>query len=556
MAAKLHNFIAMMCVFHSRMRWLLLIVPALAMAASAEPRTGLKPDLHLERTPIAGGAEIITVFSSMPDQSGEVPLVAVLRDTLGDNDPANDKLRYVWNLTATSPSVLQRVAGATPFLYFRPNLGRKASKKPSPVIDLGNPARNVWNAFTLQAVQWAAMDSNGALIRASTRRYRTNLTDRRRVHLAEGQAVLSQLETLAEAQELFTENEMLEMQARMALAGQMLGGLASSEKLPKAYFSQRSRSQEWRGHNWELLRQRAEANGLYFDPMGLGESRTHALVWIAKADIGSDRSFDAKFLDIGNPYRDVRLKDWKGVTVTRYFDATGREVAQDAPGAMARELIPLGMYGLDYPKIPLLLIDFRNTYAPKRREMLARATADVVMGMFGYSRWGNWPYMAGSMAWEFARTRRGAATNAEMRLKSYSEVRRLLALDPGMTPELRSDVQQRMETLGVNPLEESVREQMETGRKQYAALMEYAKDPQGLRVRLDADRASELTGYEHNAAARVGLKAANILTLGLFRHREPEQGEDAILALDEHRRAIRPAQPKPHPAALIYAAGN
>jgi hypothetical protein len=164
--------------------------------------------------------------------------------------------------------------------------------------------------------------------------------------------------------------------------------------------------------------------------------------------------------------------------------------------------------------------------------------------------------MAGSMAFEFARTRRGSATNAEMRLKSYSEVRRLLALDPAMPPELRADVQQRMETLGVNPLEESVREQMETGRKQYAALVAYAQDPQGLRVRLEADRATELTGYEHTAVARVGLKAANILTLGLYRHREPEQGAEAMLAIDQHRRAARPSSPAPKSPTLIYAAGN
>jgi hypothetical protein len=368
--------------------------------------------------------------------------------------------------------------------------------------------------------------------------------------------VISQLETLPEAQELLTESEFLEIEARLALAGQMLGGLASAENLPKAYLAQRSRSHEARGHNWELLRQRAEANGLYFEPLGLGDSRTHALLWIARDDVEGGRSFDGKFLDISNPYGDGRVRDWKGVTVTRYYDAAGREVAADTPGAVARELIPLALYGLDYPKVPLLLIDFRNTYAPKRREMLARASADAIMGLLGYSRWGNWPYLAGSMAFEFTRTRHGAAMNGQLRLKSYAEVRRLLALDPALTPELRADVQKRLERLGVNPLEESVREQMNTGRQQYAALIEYAKEARGLEAKLEADRRGELTGYEHGAAARVGLKTVSVLSLGLFRHHETYLDSDTILALDQYRRAAHPGQPAVKQPVLIYAAGN
>ena len=125
MAANVLWFVVMMSVFRQFMRWLLLLVPALALAASAEPRTGLKPDFHLERTPVTGGAELITVFASVPDQSGEIPLIAVLRDTLDDRDPSNDKLRYIWNLTATKPSLLQRAAGWQPKLQLGQVFGRQ-----------------------------------------------------------------------------------------------------------------------------------------------------------------------------------------------------------------------------------------------------------------------------------------------------------------------------------------------------------------------------------------------------------------------------------------------
>ena len=84
--------------------------------------------------------------------------------------------------------------------------------------------------------------------------------------------------------------------------------------------------------------------------------------------------------------------------------------------------------------------------------MLARATTDVVTGLIGYSKWGNWPYMAGSFLWNFTITRRGSATNGQQRLRAYSEVRRWLALDHHLSPELRHDLQMRLEVMGVNPL--------------------------------------------------------------------------------------------------------
>jgi hypothetical protein len=467
------------------------------------------------------------------------PMVAVLRDTLGDSDPANDRLRYIWTLTATSPSLLQRAAGAVPFFYWRPNLGKRAGQVPKAVIDLGDTSSSVWNALAQQLMQVAALDPNGAMVRASTRRYRSNLSDRRRVHLNEGLAVVTQLETLPEARAWLSDAELLEIQARMTLSGQTLGGLMTADKLPEAYYSQRARTHENRGHNWELLRQRAEANGLYFDPQGLGASQTHALLWIAREDADGRRAFDPKFLGIQNPFNDARVRGWTGQTLTRYFDAEGRQVDPGTPGATARELIPLALYALDYPKVPLLLVDFRNTHAPKRREMLTRATADAVMGVVGYSRWGNWPYMAGTLVWNFMRTRRGAATNPQGRLRAYAEVRRWLALDHTLPAGLRAELQHRLEVLGVNPLEESVADGLRAAERQYAALVEYARDPQGLAARLERDRAAELTAFEHGPAARASFKLARVATLGIYQHREPERGPDLLAALDSNRRAAQ-----------------
>jgi hypothetical protein len=81
------------------------------------------PPYRVERQPVAGGAELITVFGRLPgsgpngtgeshavSETSDVPLLAVLRDSLGDNDPSNDRLRYVWILTSTRPTPWQRAA--------------------------------------------------------------------------------------------------------------------------------------------------------------------------------------------------------------------------------------------------------------------------------------------------------------------------------------------------------------------------------------------------------------------------------------------------------------
>ena len=135
--------------------------------------------------------------------------MSVLRDTLGDNDPDNDRLRYIWVLTSARPTVLQHAAAFIPFFYWRPDLGKNMDRKPAAILDLGDTSKVVWNALAQSLIQAAAIDPNGALIRASTRRYRANLADQRQVNLTEGLTAISQLEELPEAQALFSEPELL-----------------------------------------------------------------------------------------------------------------------------------------------------------------------------------------------------------------------------------------------------------------------------------------------------------------------------------------------------------
>src|ERR1700686_1923336 len=125
------------------MRWVMLIFPVVAMAATPDFRP---PDFRVERQPVANGAELLTVFSSLPDDTGEVPLVSVLRDTLGDNDPDNDRLRYVWVLTSARPTLLPHAPAFVPFFYWRPDPGKNTPRQPAALLDLGNTSKMVWNA--------------------------------------------------------------------------------------------------------------------------------------------------------------------------------------------------------------------------------------------------------------------------------------------------------------------------------------------------------------------------------------------------------------------------
>lgn len=103
-------------------------------------------------------------------------------------------------LTSAQPSLLQRAAASLPFFYWRAGFGKNADRNPAPVIDLSAASRGVWGVVAGTLAQTMALDPNGALIRSSTRSYRNNVLDQKRLRLLEGLAVLSQLEIRGNAE--------------------------------------------------------------------------------------------------------------------------------------------------------------------------------------------------------------------------------------------------------------------------------------------------------------------------------------------------------------------
>lgn len=535
-------------------------------APSATSATSANQVFRVERVPLSGGAELLTVFGrldgvrSQTGKSAEVPLISVVRDTLSDSDPDNDRLRYVWMLSYTRPNLGKRVASAVPFLYQHIESQSKASSgPPKPIIDLANSHRQMWNRFFWIGLQNIVLDSYGLPIKASTRTYRRNAGDYRAGHVYQALSILDTYErirsrTRDEGELLafaapeassekgrvttpiddtpkpvvgvltgFTPGEMLELRARLILSSKTFGALLGPDTFHTTVAKRLTSSIDTSGHNWELLRQRAETEGLYFQPLMMPDGQTtHAIVWIAKSDLDTprDRPFDARFLNIANPWQDRRVRSWNGYTRTVYFDQDNRPVESTTPNARAVQMFPLALYGLNHPKIPALLIDFRDGRNPKKREMSRRFFNDVAKDVLSLSTFGNFPYFAGRRVYEFITGRRGMDVNQPTRLRSYSELKLLLSFNSSIDPELRDEIERRVQNVSLNPLNNDNSSEVELARQQYASLIEYARRDDGLPAKIDRDRRAEMMPLKHSKTGRFFLNLANVMSFGRYVHRE------------------------------------
>jgi hypothetical protein len=498
---------------------------------------------RVERQPVADGAEFITVFGRLGSQQGDVPLVTVLRDSLGDNDPANDRLRSVWILTSTRPTLWQRTASALSFGYFRVGSKRHENRVPSAAIDLASPYRSVYSNLFSDSLQALELDPLGAVIRSTTRAYRGNSSDYTKLQVYQALATLGNLERDPDNFSVLPDNQLREIYSRLSLSTHAFGGLVREQHLSKYYDKQLSQIQETRGHNWELLRQRAELNGLIFEPLAL-ESGTsspstpsEALVWISRSDLGARAAqrYDSQFLGIANPWTDDRLMHWTGYTQTRYIDSQDQPVPPGTPGARAEELIPLALYNLDYPRVPLLLADFRDSFKPKRREMMSNGASSIATGVFGLTRLGNPEFFVAEALWTFVRGRHGAAVNRSARLAAYSEAREFLSVDSSLDPALKAELQRHLDHLALNPLENEVSREASLAREQYAALLKWAESSRG-QAKLERDRRKELEAYTQSGGERFFVGLGRIFTSGP--RVDPEKPDPTVNAeLDAYRRS-------------------
>jgi hypothetical protein len=485
--------------------------------------------IRVERTPIDGGAELITWFEKLPE--GELPILSALNDTLSGAEPGGDRLRQVWIYTFAPPSLGQRAESAVPFLYHRLwNDTSGQATPPRPVFDMGAPYSGVWARMAIATVQAEVVNPAGAIARLTTRSYGGNLGEYKTTHVWEALDVISP--AAADPSETgLTSEETGMLESRLQLNGRMFGGLVGDEALPGYYEKQQTERTEVRGHNWELLRQTAEDNGLYFQPLTIGGMvNSFAMVGVAPQDLpcgreDPQRHFDAQFLKISNPFGD---------------------------GSLCRssqtDRIPLALYSLDYPGVPLLLVDFRRAGGPTRSEMALRFTDDMTVGVLGLTGFGvtHLGYQALKAGFLFVHKRHGSATNRAMRRRAFVQLRHALGTDDALDPALRTQLAKRVEKLDIDPLERSWEQEVRGARAQYDALIQ---DANALPKLVRADREQEARAMAHGPAARALLRVASVSTLGLYRHCDLKPG-----TLDQIAESRRDAQSKR--LALLPEAGE
>ena len=483
-----------------------------AVTASAQVR--------LERVDVPGGAELDTLIA------GDFPLVSVLVDTMGDSDPTNDTLGNVWVLTYARPTVIQRIVAGLPFVYVRAGSPhRRDDSVPVPMIDMNAAGRATWLKLLHALAQTQLLDPIGLPVRAPSRAYSGNTSAYRDEHIWEAVSVLAAANDDSATGDL-SQDELTRIQARLTLSTRILGDLVTDSYLPAAFEKERDTHIQQQQHNWELLRQKAEDNGLYFQPLTLAFSKdANAMLWAERHPPESQAhvQFNAQLLGIGNPFEGDWLAKWKGYTETWTLDESGARVEPGTPGSHQAEMVPVALYSLDYPKTPLLLADFRQPFSPKRREMIRRGADQLATGVLGLTAFGNLEYFAAKTTFFFIRRRHGATLDSSARLRAYSELRHALFLEdpdkPGsLDPKLRAELLRRVDSLGINPFEDGINTEAQLAREQYAALRAYATAPDGLARKIERARSNELVHRLHSGRQIAMYRLATVTTFGIYRH--------------------------------------
>lgn len=410
----------------------------------------------------------MTWIESLPDGS-ELPLLSALNDR---SNTGEGRLRQVWVFTFTPPSLGQRVASAVPFLYHRVwSEKTSGAKRPQPLMDLGDPTHGLWPTLGASLLQAEVVNPAGAIARLTTRSYGGNLSEYRKTHVWEA------LDTVSDAFDASQSSAQAEILAsRLELNGAMFSGLARDSALPSFFEKYTVERTETRGHNWELLRQAAEDNGLYFEPLRIGATmNAYAMIWADPADLKcsghkASTHFDGRFLKFTDPFDDASLCHWKGYT------RDGR--------------IPLALYSLDYPRVPLLLVDFRRATAPTRKEMTERAADDVTIGVLGLTGFGasHLGYEALKSSWLFVDKRHGGTTNRALRRRAFVDLRHAIGTDDSLEPSLRGTLANRLSMLDIDPDDRSWDQEVKSAQEQYAALLQYLTNPKGVPTMLAKDQ--------------------------------------------------------------------
>jgi hypothetical protein len=483
-------------------------------------------------TSVGNSAQLFTLFcrgcNPSNDTGRDVPLVSVLRDTLGDQSNENDRVTYIWLLTYAHPRLEQRLLSAVPFFYWRigRGSGSVSAHDTKPLMELTAPERPMMAQIGRDLVQWAAFDPMISPVRASTQAYRSNSVDDERLHLEEAISYLRQA-PVSNATSALTQAQLDTVIARLELRKTLLGGLVGEVQATRVGMQSGLEQERIRGRNWELLRQWADQTGLIFEPLSLaGQQGQYAILWFPQEESTEPRDSSArsiwKLLAIRNPWDDERLKNWKGPVYERAFDQNG-----------SVRVIPLAVYSLDYPKLPLILIDFRNKLSGRRREMVQRSVNELMAGVIGVSHFTNWYVYIGFDFYHFVEARHGKALDEASRLDCYADFRVGLSLDHSIDPALKKDMESRIRWLVINPLEATPQRDMQTAIARYELLQSEVGEDGRLMALVNQERRFELASFGESEKGKAAKSMLHVATLGLYKQ---QAKRDDIDRVDRDRR--------------------
>jgi hypothetical protein len=482
-------------------------------------------------TPVGDSAQLLTLFCRacgvFKDPEEDVPLVSALRDTLGDQSGENDRVTYVWLLTYARPRMGQRVLSAIPFFYWRISKGSKSVSKhdTGPFMDLSAPENPMMLQVSRNLLQWTAFDPMMTPVRASTHAYGTNRQEDDRLHIEEAISYLRQAPVSDDSTAL-TQVQLDTVIGKLKLREILLGGLGTENQAARVGMQSDFEQERIRSRNRELLRQWAEKTGLIFEPLNLNGNQAHfAILWFPQSESAGPENLSLqsiwKLLAIRNPWTDERLKNWKASVYDRTFDKNS-----------SVSVIPLAVYSLDYPKQPLILMDFRHKLSMRRREVAQRSVNELITGVLGISHFADWYFYIAFDLHRFIVGRRGAALDEASRLDCYSDFRVNLALDRTIDPSLKKDMETRIRWLAVNPLEATPQREIQNAIARYK-LLEKAADDGDLMARVDQEHRFELSSFGESEKTKLAKSMLHVSTLGFYKQ---QAKSDDIFLLDHERR--------------------
>lgn len=476
------------------------------------------------------------------DNPADIPLIAVLRDTLGNSSPENDRLTYLWLLTYERPDLAQRVLSAVPFFYWRINDGPKGVNQTNthPFLNLAAPEHAMLSDLSRDLLQWMALDPSVMAVRATSRMYRTNAMDYERLKIEEAISYLRQAPP-GEGGVGLTPRQIATVVARLDLRRKLLGGFVTERQATRLGERAGLEQEQTRIRNWELLRQSAERAGLIFEPLNVGATTgQYAMLWFPLSEprrpSGSSLSAVWKLLNIRNPWDDGRFQHFTGRIFLRQVDSSGALLPEGAAADHTVQLAALAVYSLNYARTPLLMMDFRDDQHQRLHEMTQRSINEVTAGVIGISHFTNWYYYVGADLYDFYAGRHGAAVDQASRLDCYSQFRVELSVDSHLDPTLRKQIRDHMESIQINPLETDPHHSIAAAWARYAQLEEDARPNGPLLARIERDRRQELAGFRETRGGIARDTALHELSLGLYTHRAKAAAGE-IETLEAYRRA-------------------